>query len=138
MMSKKIYLSGGMTSLTPDEYIMWRERFKNAVTITYGKHPSFFDPTMFYQPNTGSYKSEREVMDYELDQLRHSDLVVVNFNDPHSIGTAMELAIARENRIPVIGLNVNGELHPWLSECCIRMCSTFKELVEYVVDYYLS
>lgn len=137
-MERKIYLSGGMTGLDRDAYVKWRTRFKKAVTITYDKHPSFFDPTLFYQPDANLHISEREVMDYELDQLRKSDLVVVNFNSPQSIGTAMELAIARERKIPVIGLNETGNpLHPWLSECCIRVCASFRELVEYVVEYYL-
>lgn len=64
---------------------------------------SFFNPPLYYSPNQPYHKNEREVMEYELDRLRKSDVVIVNFNIPKSIGTAMEVAVARENRIPIIG-----------------------------------
>ena len=50
----------------------------------------------------------------------------------------MEVAIARENRIPIVGLNENDyNLHPWLVESCVRICDTMDELVNYVTDYFL-
>ena len=142
MESVKIYLAGGMSNLTLEEQTKWRTRFQDAVE--YGeydckKKPIFFDPTHNYSIFEQEHKSEREVFEYDLYNLKRSDLVVVNFNAPKSIGTAMELAIAKENDIPVIGLNKdNAELHPWILECCTRVCEDFKELVEYVVKFFLK
>lgn len=142
MESVRIYLSGGMSGLTIEEQMKWRNRFKNAVR--YGeyepiKNPIFFSPPDYYSPSTDAHKSEREAMEFELANLRKSDLVVVNFNIPRSIGTAMELMVAKENKIPVIGLRENNvELHPWLIECCTRVCDDFRELVEHVVEFYLK
>ena len=78
-------------------------------------------------------------MEFDLNALRNSNLVIVNFNDPVSLGTCAELAIAYEMKIPIIGVNSdNKELHPWLIEFTSRMCSSLKEAVEYVVEFYLK
>lgn len=143
MENVKIYLSGGISSLTFEEQAGWRKRVQDA--IKYGdydlkKNPVFFDPTQYYSIFTPEYKSEREVMNFDLHHLRKSDIVVVNFNDKKSIGTAMELILAKEMHIPVIGLEPDGgnNLHPWLVECVDRMCCTMREFVDYVVNFYLT
>ena len=142
MENVRIYLSGGMSGLTLEEQLKWRNRFRDAIRFGESdllKKPIFFSPPDYYSPSTDKHKSEREAMEFELANLRKSDLVVVNFNVPKSIGTAMEIMVAKENKIPVIGLCKDGiELHPWLIECCTRMCNDFKELVEYVVQFYLK
>lgn len=141
METVKIYLSGGMTGLTLDKQLAWRNRVKNAITCNREplKNPIFFIPPNYYTPEITVHKSEKEVMEFDLYNLRKSDIVIVNFNVPQSIGTAMELAIAKENHIPIIGLNENNnELHPWLTECCTRICNTFVELIDHVTDFYLK
>ena len=70
------------------------------------------------------YKTQREIMNFELHKIRNSNALIVNFNDPKSIGSACEMAVASENRIPIIGLCENGEeniIHPWLKEFCERI-----------------
>lgn len=137
----RIYLSGGMSGLTLDEQTKWRKQIKDAIKFGdyyYEKNPIFFNPTQYYNFEEKNYKSEREVMEFDLYNLKKSDLVIVNFNNIYSIGTAMELALAHEYNIPVIGLNRERvKLHPWLSECCTRVCDDMKELVEHVVNFYL-
>lgn len=138
----KIYLSGGMGGLTLEQQVGWRNRLQKAIVYNREpiKKPVFFSPPDFYCPALPkAYKSEREIMEFDLYNLRNSDIVIVNFNAQNSIGTAMELAIAKDKQIPIIGLNEDGtELHPWLTESCTRMCDTFTELVDHIVDYYLK
>lgn len=138
----KFYLAGGMSGLSLSEQSNWRTRFIEAIKYgeyVYGKKPIFFDPTQFYSMFNQEHKTEREVMDFDLYNLRNSDVVIVNFNSPNSIGTAMELMLARELRKPVIGLNKDKhKLHSWILECCTRVCDDFKELVEHVVEFYLQ
>lgn len=141
MENVRIYLAGGMTGLNLDEQMKWRVRFGNAITTQFdiSKKPLVFIPPYYYSPSMDAHKSEREVMEFELAQLRKSDVVVVNFNVPKSIGTAMELMVAKENKIPVIGLNEERhELHPWLIECCTRICDNFRELAEHIAYFYLK
>lgn len=139
----RIYLSGGMSGLGLDDQLIWRCRLESCIknsAYDVNRNPMFFNPPMYYSPSTNDHKSEKEAMEFELNKLRRSDLVVVNFNVPKSIGTAMELAIARERRIPIIGLHENKKdiLHPWLVECCARICDDFDELVQHIVTFYLN
>lgn len=138
----KIYLSGGMGSLDFEEQSKWRNAIKDAITFgdyDYEKKPVFFNPVNYYNFEETRQKSEKEVMNFDLNALRKSDLVIVNFNDPKSIGTAMELMLARELHIPIVGINKDGiELHPWLEESCDRICDSLKECVDYVVEFHLN
>lgn len=141
MESVKIYLSGGMGNLSFEEQSKWRKQIINEIEINCHckKKPIFFNPVDYYNSTNVRYKSEREVMEFDLNALRHSDLVIVNYNDPNSLGTCAELAIAYEMKIPVIGINKNNtKLHPWLVGFTNRMCDDIREAVEHVVEYYLN
>jgi hypothetical protein len=137
-----IFLSGGISNLTPEESSKWRSQIKDE--ILYGDYdyeykPVFFNPTIYYDDNRPQ-KSELEVFEYNTNALRKSDLVIVNFNDPNSIGTAMELAIAHEHRIPVVCIvdEYGDWIHSWLKCCCTRVCNDIREVVKYVVAFYLN
>lgn len=137
----RIYLSGAMGSVSFEEQSKWRNQVINAIKFNHDctKKPTFFNPVNYYNFEEVRYKSEREVMEFDLNALRNSDLVIVNFNDPKSIGTAMELMLAKERNIPIIGFGAaEREIHPWLLECCTRVCESLRETVEHVVDFYLN
>ena len=138
----RVYLSGGMGNLSFEEQSKWRMQIVNAIKYgeyDYEKKVAFFNPVNYYNFQEVRHKSEREAMEFDLYNLRNSDLVIVNFNDHKSIGTACELILAKELHIPVIGINKdNQELHPWLVECTTRMCSSIREAVEHVVEFYLN
>ena len=138
----KIYLSGSMSSVSWEEQTRWRQQVQDAILYEdhdLNKKVYFFDPTQYYNFKEERHKSEREIMEYDLYNVRTSDIVIVNFNDPNSLGTAMELVLAKELRIPVVGINKeNKKLHPWLTECCTRMCDSLREAVDYVVEFYLN
>lgn len=141
----RIYLSGAMSGLNLEEMTKWRTQFQNAIKYSdyrdsddFEKKPLFFDPTRYYLPTENYHKSEREAMEFDLYNLKKSDLVVVNLNRLDSIGTNMELILAKEYNIPVIAYGVNGqELHPWVQECCTRICDSLREAVTHIIDFYL-
>lgn len=138
----KIYLAGGMGSLSFEEQSKWRNQVINA--IKYGdyyceKKPIFCNPVDYYNFTEKRHKSEKEIVEFDLNAVRKSDLIIVNFNDPKSLGTCAELAIAYDRKIPVIGINKdNQKLHSWLVEFTTRMCDDIREAVEYVVEFYLN
>ena len=136
----KFYMAGGMGGLSFEEQMEWRNDIEDSINqIAPFASTYFFQPPYYYQPNGTAHKTEREAREFDLNRLRHSDIVIVNFNVPTSIGTAQELAVAYEHRIPVIGLNEDKvELHPWLVECCTRVCETKGELVQHIADFYLT
>ena len=141
METVKIYLSGGMGSLSMEEQSKWRLQIIEEIKFNCDceKKPIFFNPVDYYNFEEKRYKTEKEVVEFDLNALRHSDLVIVNFNDPKSLGTCAELAIAYEKHIPIIGINKSGvELHPWLVEFTTRMCDSVREAVDYTVDFFLN
>lgn len=141
MESVKIYLSGGMGSLSMEEQSKWRNQIINEIKINSHceKKPIFFNPVDYYNFENKQHKTEKEIVEFDLNAVRNSDLIIVNFNDPKSLGTCAELAIAYEMRIPIIGINKDGvELHPWLVEFTTRMCDSIREAVDYTVDFFLN
>jgi hypothetical protein len=138
-----IYLAGGMSHLSLEEQTRWRLQIQNAIKYgdyDLGKNVNFFDPTQYFSVfDEHTKESQKEAMDFDLYNLKRSDLMIVNFNNPLSIGSAMEVMLAKINGIPVIGLNVDGcELHPWLIESTNKMFTDMRNLVDYVVNFYLK
>lgn len=142
MNKKIIYLSGGISGLSYEQQTSWRRYLKEYI-YDLGDEVECFDPTESFNEYKCIFNCEVEGMEYDLAVLRKSDLVVVNFNNPKSIGTAMELMLAKELKIPVIGIvEKHCELHPWLVECCLRifdidMYDNVNELWDSVI-YYLD
>ena len=73
------------------------------------------NPVNFYnfEMDKSTY-TEREVKEFDLYQVKNSNLVLVNLDYPNSIGTALELECAsRFWNIPVIGFGTEIN-HPWI------------------------
>lgn len=135
----KIYLAGGMQNLSMEEQLEWRNKsteYLKSVECDYKVMTT--NPPTKYNFYEDKHNSEREVMEYDLYRLRNSDLVLVNFNNPKSIGTSIELGLAKELRIPVIGVDCGIEIHPWLLECTTRMCKSLNEALEHIKEFYLN
>lgn len=135
----RIYLAGGMQDISFEESQAWRVQISALLTDVESSYKVICtNPNDFYNFQEVKYDSEKEVRDFDLYKVRHSNLIIINFNSPKSIGTAQELAIANEHRIPVIGLNTeNYQLHPWLVESCDKIFADMNELIDYVRDFYL-
>lgn len=136
-----IYLSGSMSDVSFEEQSKWRQQIQDAIIYNYDCEikPEFFNPVQYFNFEEKRHESEREIMNFDLNALRKSDLIIVNFNNPSSIGTAMEMMLGYEMRIPILGLNKDrNKIHPWLECCCDRIFGNIKDLVEYVVEFYLN
>lgn len=133
-----IYLSGALTGFTLEKQLKWRNEVIELIKSNTTRPVRFFNPPKHFSPSTNNHLTEREVMEFEVERLHKSDLVIVNLNYPKSIGTAMELAIAYDNKIPILGLHrCSDELHPWLGLSCNRIFKDKKELADYVITNYL-
>lgn len=146
MKDYKIYLCGGMGKFGKDNFEesnTWRRYCKDTLESFESDRYKVtgINPNDYYnfKEEPPRYSSQREVMELDLYKLRNSDLVIINFNDPLSLGSMAELAIAFDRRIPVIGLNAsNEELHPWEECMCNRIFDDIDELLDYVEDFYLT
>ena len=142
----QIYLAGGMGKFGKDKFFEsdnWRKYCKitleNYDTDRYKVHVINPNDYFNFADETPRYASQREVIEFDLNKVRHSDLVIINFNDMYSLGSMGELAIAYDRRIPVIGVDTNEQnLHPWQIEMCQRVFNSLDLLLDYVEDYYLT
>ena len=81
------------------------------------KPMNIINPVDYYNFKDKLFDTEKEVMRFDTNFVRNSDLVIVNANDPKSIGTSMEIAIAYEHHIPVLILNKDIEPLHDLVDC---------------------
>lgn len=146
METLNIYLAGFMQKFEKkdfDESNYWRVHIKQElITLDHGKKVRVCNPNDYYSfyDNSPRYSTMREVMEFDLNKVRNSDLIIVNFNDLKSLGTMAELAIAYEHRIPVLGLCTEESysmLHPWQKEMSNRIFGDIDELINYVIEYYV-
>ena len=146
METLNIYLAGGMQRFGKDNFDesnYWRVHIKQElITLDHGKKVRVCNPNDYYsfEDNSPRYSTLREVMEFDLNKVRNSNLIIVNFNDLKSLGTMAELAIAYEHSIPVIGLCSEENypmLHPWQKEMCNRIFGDIDELIDYVIEYYV-
>ena len=140
----QVYLAGGMGKFGKENFDKannWRKYCKYTLeNFESNKKVTVINPNDYYNfIDEPRYKSEKEVMEFDLHKVRESDLVIINFNDKFSLGSMAELAIAYERRIPVIGLDIdNQNLHPWQVEMCSRIFNDVDEMLDYVEDFYLT
>ena len=139
-----IYTAGGMSKFGVDNFDKsneWRKYCKNALENYDDRkyRVIVINPNDYYNMlDSSTYDSEKEIVEFDLMKVKNSDLIICNFNDPKSLGTMAEIAIAYDNRIPVIGLNEeNIELHPWQIEFCRKIFTDFDLMLDYIEDYYL-
>lgn len=122
-----------------DESNEWRCDIKRKIENITNCTVRCCNPNDHFNFFNSTYETQKEIMEYDLHKVRKSNAVIVNFNDPQSIGSACEMAIAHELKIPIIGLCEHGEekqLHPWLKEFCWRIFTDREELILYMVQHY--
>ena len=140
-----IYLAGRMSGLTKDGYTRWRKELTDALydeSVLVGSNIQVINPATYFDFDNMDRHLEKEVMQFDLNMVRQSDIVIVNVDDvSSSIGTAIELYEANRLNIPVIAYTysgiVNDSIHPWIQECLstVQMCK--QELINYVRDFYM-
>lgn len=140
----RIYLCGGMSKFGAENFELgdkWRRYCKKTLEECEANYNvRVTNPNDFYNLKSDeTYDSHLEVLEFDLNRVRKSDLIICNFNDPSSLGTMAELAIAYEHRIPVVGLLEDEcELHPWQVEFCNKLFDNIDYMLDYVEDYYLK
>lgn len=138
-MRKQIYLAGAIQDINPNQARSWRDNLAvNIYNVTQGAWRCF-DPCD-HMNEFGEVMSADESLTYDLDQLRHSRLMVASFEfTQKSVGTLIELGVAYESRIPIVGYNPEKtELHPWIKAVCTHICTSENGLYQFLCDHYLN
>lgn len=138
-MSKfKVYLAGAMSNLSFEEMNDWRVK----ATKLFKQYPDnihTINPVVHYnfEMDSSTY-TNHEVKEFDLYQVKNSNMILVNLDHPNSIGTAIELECAsRFWNIPVIAFGgENYFVHPWVELCLDKRCHSLEEAVEHIIEYY--
>lgn len=144
----KVFLSGGMSNIPEEDSKKWRRLFKQAkhknISSAYcADQYIFINPTTLYKPSE-PYDPivEKEAMEYDLYWVKHSDLIVVNFNSLSSIGTAQEIMLAYTLNKPIIGMieeDKYDQLHPWYKQECIKIfkykSDKLEDIINEIIEY---
>lgn len=137
----KIYLAGGMSNISYEEQSAWRKAIKHQLEnmLSNRYKCDICNPVDYYNFENQNHITEKEVMRFDLNKVKRSDLIIVNFNEPKSLGTMSEIAIAYDKGIPIIGINTsNYKLHPWQVEMSDRIFSDVDLALNYIIKYYLN
>lgn len=141
----KIYEAGKMTGLSFDEMNNWRQDLKTQLLLAgevSGYKLQVINPVDYFNFEEKRYQSEKEVMEYDLDHVITSNVIVVNLDGLNSSdGTKIELHDAMyHNRIPVIAFGDNKlyeNLHQWIKENITRVEETIEDVVRYIQEFYM-
>lgn len=134
-----IYLAGAIAGLNPNQYRGWRDEVAHNIEMATKRVWHCFDPCEHLN-EFGEVITPEESLAYDLDHLRHSRLMIASFEfTDKSTGTLIELGVAHENKIPIVGYNPDGfDLHPWVKTICQHVCSSMEGLYQYLCDHYLN
>ena len=143
---KKIYTAGKMLGITYEDQMSWRYEAERKIENKTDELIRFIHPPLFYNYDTPTHKTEREVMDWDLSHLKDCDIVVVNLEGiEDSTGTHYELATvnainsAGSRHIYVIGFgSPKTELHPWIELSLHRKEDTLDGATDYICRYLLD
>lgn len=137
----KIYLCGGMSNLSYDEQYLWRLDCKQKLeNEECNYNVKVVNPCDYFSFRNIRHSSEREIFNYDLNHVRSSNLLLTYFNSPESIGSAIEMFLAKELHIPVIGVipkDKTQTIHPWILECVDRKFDDTDTAISYIRDFYL-
>ena len=139
-----IYLAGKMSGLNKNDYCKWRSELTDALidkSFLVGSSIQIINPTDYFDFDDMDRHSEKEVMQFDLNMVRQSDIVIVNVSGvSSSIGTAIELYEANRLNIPVIAytdIDVADDVHPWIENCFSTVQMSKDELIDYIRDFYM-
>lgn len=141
-----IYLAGRMSGLSKEDYNGWREKLSDelrACANVLDARIQVINPADYFDFNNMERHLEKEVMQFDLNMVRQSDIVIANVDGiSKSIGTAIELYEANRSNIPVISYTecgiVNDDIHPWIENCLSTVQMNRNELITYIRDFYME
>lgn len=141
----KIYTVGKMKNISFQKQMGWRNEIAALIKSKTEQPLNFIHPPMFYNYEQKDNKTEQEIKEWELNQVKNSDILIVNLDGINdSIGSHFELCTAdtinsiKDKHIFIIGIGKSKEpIHPWIELCLFRQEDNYEKAAEYIVNYLL-
>lgn len=126
---KTIYLSGPIMDESAGYAREWRETAKQLLS----KKFRLLDP-MRRKFIDRQVDSANEIVEFDLQDVRDADLILVNYNKP-SIGTSMEVFYAAHNLgkfIVAFSPFEFKDCSPWMARFCTKILPDLEQAVNYI------
>ena len=137
-MKNTVFLSGACRNISEEERNSWRAWFetKTRQEMMCSKFEIFNPNRKFCYENDGT-ANEKVVMDYFLNRLDNSDIVVVNLKATlTSVGTGIEISRAKCMGKYIIGFNQCDTTYEYLADCCNMILDTKEDVWDFLVAYF--
>ena len=131
--SKRIYLSGPIMDEHEGAAREWRE----AAKLLLGDRFRLLDP-MRRKFVDRQVDSANEIVEFDLQDVRDADLILVNYNRP-SIGTSMEVFYAAHNLgkfVVAFSPLEFWDCSPWMARFCTKILPDLETAVEYIRTHF--
>ena len=130
---KKIYLSGPIMDEHAGSAREWRESAKQLL----GGKFHLLDP-MRRKFVDRQVDSANEIVEFDLQDVRDADLILVNYNKP-SIGTSMEVFYAAHNLgkfIVAFSPFEFKDCSPWMARFCTKILPDLELAADYILTHF--
>ena len=130
---KTIYLSGPIMDEHEGTAREWRESAKKML----GDKFYLLDP-MRRKFIDRQVDSANEIVEFDLQDVRDADLLLVNYNRP-SIGTSMEVFYAAHDQgkfVVAFSPLEFKDCSPWMAKYCTKILPDLESAVQYINDHF--
>ena len=131
--TKTIYLSGPIMDEHAGHAREWRETAKKSL----GKQFKTLDP-MRRQFIDRKVDSSNEIVEFDLQDVRDADIILVNYNKP-SIGTSMEVFYAAHDLgkfVVAFSPFEFKDCSPWMVRYCTKILNSLEGACEYINTHF--
>lgn len=131
--NKTIYLCGPIMDVGSDESKTWRQRAKERLAGRF----ILLDP-MRRNFRDREIDSANEIVEFDLQDIRHADIVLVNYSKP-SIGTSMEVFYAAHDLgkfVIAFSPFPYQEMSPWMVKYCTKILPDLESALEYIERHF--
>lgn len=153
---KDVWLCGASECLNFDESNEWRkdcQRWFESNSETFRA----VNPNDYYNYSEQLHRTDFEIMEFCNHRVKQASIVLVNLsNIRKSVGSIMELSLAKQFRKPIVGFledtfydeeeneitkvsSLKNQIHPWLYYTCDRIETGYDarlDALEYIEKYY--
>jgi nucleoside 2-deoxyribosyltransferase len=128
-----VYLSGPIMDEVEGTAREWRETAKKLLQERF----RLLDP-MRRKFVDRQVDSANEIVEFDLQDVRNSDIVLVNYNRA-SIGTSMEVFYAAHDQgkfVVAFSPLEYKDCSPWMARFCTKILPTLEDAVEYIITHF--
>jgi len=133
--TKKIYLCGPIMDEVEGHARAWRQIAQKKLKARF----VLLDP-MRRNFKDREVDSANEIVEFDLQDVRDADIVLVNYNKP-SIGTAMEVFYAAHNLnkfVVAFSPFTFKDCNPWMVRFCTKILPSLEEATDYILEHFVA